>query len=306
MKIVFMGTPEFAVPSLDALIKSGHEIVAIVTAPDALGGRGGKHVIQSAVKQYALSHGLNVLQPVKLRDKSFISRLKALHADLQVVVAFRMLPEVAWNMPPLGTVNVHASLLPKYRGAAPIHWAVINGEKETGVTIFRLKHDIDTGDILAQSRLAIGPDATTGEIYNELMNLGAKTLVNSLESLEKGNVTLIKQDDALACPAPKLYHDSCKIDSSVPSATIHNFIRGLSPKPTAWLNYKGIKYFFYKSKMTDIKSTGVPGTLIIRINKLYLSTIDHDLEILQIQAEGKRTMTQQEFVNGYKNNEAFK
>ena len=306
MKIVFMGTPEFAVPSLDALLQAGHEIVAVVTAPDAMGGRGGKQLILSQVKQYAIARGLNVLQPVKLRDKTFIAKLKALNADIQVVVAFRMLPEIVWNMPPLGTINVHGSLLPKYRGAAPIHWAVINGEKETGVTVFRLKHEIDTGDILAQSKVTIDPDATTGDLYNKLMYLGANTLVHSLEDLEKGTITLIRQNDALSCPAPKLYHDSCKIDINSPATTTHNFIRGLSPKPTAWLIFCGIKYFFFTSKMTYRKSTREPGSLVIDGNKLCLSTIDYDLEILEIQAEGKRKMSQQEFVNGYQNNVHFK
>lgn len=306
MKIVFMGTPEFAVPSLDALLQAGHEIVAVVTAPDAMGGRGGKQLILSQVKQYAIARGLNVLQPVKLRDKTFIAKLKALNADIQVVVAFRMLPEIVWNMPPLGTINVHGSLLPKYRGAAPIHWAVINGEKETGVTVFRLKHEIDTGDILAQSKVTIDPDETTGDLYNKLMYLGANTLVHSLEDLEKGTITLIQQNDALSCPAPKLYHDSCKIDINSPATTTHNFIRGLSPKPTAWLIFCGIKYFFFISKMAYRKSTREPGSLMIDGNKLYLSTIDYDLEILEIQAEGKRKMSQQEFVNGYQNNVHFK
>ncbi|MEP7269113.1 MAG: methionyl-tRNA formyltransferase [Saprospiraceae bacterium] len=300
MRIIFMGTPEFAVVSLKAILNSSHRVVAVVTAPDALGGRGRKELIQSDVKKFALTQELPILQPEKLRDKKFLEKLKSFHADLQVVVAFRMLPEIVWNMPSMGTLNVHGSLLPKYRGAAPIHWAVINGEKETGVTIFKLKHEIDTGDVILRAHLPIGENETTGDVYSRLMFLGAETLIKALDKMDAGNVIYEKQSDALASPAPKLFHIDCKINFLESSSKIHNFVRGLHPKPTAWMIWHDQKYFIHRTrKVEDISITPIsPNKLISFGKKLYVGTIDGPLEILEIQVEGKRKMTGEEFGRG--------
>ena len=214
MKIVFMGTPDFAVASLDILVKNGFDVVAVITATDKLGGRGGKQVLQSGVKQYAVAHSLPVLQPEKLKNPEFIDILRDLEADLFVVVAFRMLPEIVWTMPPLGTINVHGSLLPKYRGAAPINWAVINGEKETGVTTFFLKHEIDTGDIIFREKLPIGEDETVGEIHDKMMLLGAETLLKTVQAIHSQNVIPQPQPNEAATHAPKIFHEMCQIDFS--------------------------------------------------------------------------------------------
>ena len=212
LRIVFMGTPEFAVPSLDILVKSGYNVVAVVTAADNYGGRGGKQLIESAIKKYAVKNGIPVLQPEKLKAPFFLEQLKSFQADLQIVVAFRMLPEVVWNMPPLGTFNLHGSLLPKYRGAAPINHAIINGEKETGVTSFKLKHEIDTGDILLQRPILIEDDDTAGSLHNRMMMLGAEVVHDTVKLIESGNYNFIKQDNTLVSKAPKNFHETCKID----------------------------------------------------------------------------------------------
>lgn len=307
MRIVFMGTPEFAVVSLKKLIASTHEVVAVVTAPDAVGGRGGKQLIQSDVKKYALTLGLPLLQPERLRDPHFIKLLNDFNADIQIVVAFRMLPEIIWSMPPLGTYNIHGSLLPKYRGAAPIHWAVINGETKTGVTIFKLKHEIDTGDIIMQSSIDIGPNETTGEVYERLMVLGAESLLKSLELIANGHVHYMEQDDVLSSSAPKLFHEGCAISMDWASGRIHNFIRGLNPKPTAWMRYANTKYFLHRSALTAAPALHEkrPGTLYIDNNHLYLKTIDGQLDILEIQQEGKRKMSASDFINGMHTHVAF-
>ncbi|MEP7322583.1 MAG: methionyl-tRNA formyltransferase [Saprospiraceae bacterium] len=305
MRIVFMGTPEFAVASLEAILQAGHSVVAVVTSPDAMGGRGGKQLIQSSVKQYAVDHKLHVLQPIKLRDKNFIKELRSFQADLYVVVAFRMLPEIVWSMPPMGTINVHGSLLPKYRGAAPIHWAIIHGEKITGITVFRLKHVIDTGDIIQQASIEIGLNETTGDLSQRMMILGASTLVKSISLLSKGDFKLILQDDLMSSPAPKLFHESGKIDFKQTSFAIHNLIRGMSPKPTAWMVLHGIKYFFYRSELTEIKSTEPAGRLYIAQQQLILATIDFNIFIREIQLEGKRIQSDKEFINGYWKNPLY-
>ncbi|MCW3087116.1 MAG: methionyl-tRNA formyltransferase, partial [Sediminibacterium sp.] len=238
LKIAFMGTPDFAVASLDALVNAGCNIVAVITAPDKPAGRGMK-LTESAVKKYAAGKGLPVLQPEKLKSPAFIEQLRALQADLQVVVAFRMLPEVVWNMPPLGTINVHGSLLPQYRGAAPIHWAVINGEKETGVTTFRLKHEIDTGDILLQKKIPIGDDETTGEVHDRMKVIGAGLLVDTIRGL--ADHTLLPMDQSILLEhgpkelrhAPKLFTEDCQLNWERPASELHNRVRGLSPFPGA-------------------------------------------------------------------------
>ncbi len=234
MRIIFMGTPDFAVPSLDILVKSGHEVVAVVTSTDKLGGRGGKQILQSPIKKYAEANIIPVLQPPNLKSPAFIEELKSYNADLQVVVAFRMLPELVWSMPKLGTFNLHGSLLPKYRGAAPINWAVINGETETGVTTFFIKHEIDTGDLLFQEAIPIGENETAGEVHDRMMLVGADLVLKTVNAIQNDKYKLSKQDESKVCKAPKIYHETCEIDFNQPVKKVHDFIRGLSPYPGAW------------------------------------------------------------------------
>ncbi|HRN57628.1 MAG TPA: methionyl-tRNA formyltransferase, partial [Agriterribacter sp.] len=256
LRIVFMGTPEFAVASLDALVKAGYHIVAVITAPDKPAGRGMK-LTESAVKKYALEQGLMILQPVKLKDPLFVDTLRSLKADMQVVVAFRMLPEVVWDMPPMGTINVHGSLLPQYRGAAPVNWAVINGEKETGVTTFKLQHEIDTGNILLQQSVAIGDDETAGELHDRMKESGAKLLVRTIDGLINGTIEEKEQHHPplTAFPlkqAPKIFTETCRINWNKPVNEIYNLIRGLSPFPGAFtlLGGKTVKLFRVKKNIT--------------------------------------------------------
>src|ERR1700761_7727596 len=242
MRIVFMGTPEFAVASLDELIQSGSDIVGVITAPDKPAGRGQK-VSESAVKQYAVTHGLKILQPEKLKNEEFLKELRALNADLQVVVAFRMLPEVVWNMPPKGTINLHASLLPQYRGAAPINWVLINGEKESGVTTFFLKHEIDTGNLLFTEKITLTGHETAGELHDRLMSKGAGLLVKTVKAIESGRYSENPQTELMAGVelkhAPKIFKENCIIDWNNTTETIYNLIRGLSPIPTAYTQLNG-------------------------------------------------------------------
>src|SRR5579863_1474888 len=239
LRIIFMGTPEFAVTSLDALVKEGSNIVAVITAPDKPSGRGLK-MNESAVKKYAVEKGLKILQPEKLKNPQFIDDLRSLHADLQVVVAFRMLPEVVWSMPPMGTVNLHGSLLPQYRGAAPINWAIINGEKETGVTTFKLQQEIDTGNILLSEKIAISENETAGELHDEMKIIGAGLLVKTISKLAEGNLQEMSQSSSVGHPtgelkhAPKIFTEDCKINWSKTLDEIHDLIRGLSPFPGAF------------------------------------------------------------------------
>lgn len=301
LKIIFLGTPEFAVPSLKILIEHGYDVVGVITATDKLGGRGKKQLIQPAVKKYALEQGLKVLQPKNLKNPEFVEEVRALGADLQVVVAFRMLPRVIWDMPRLGTMNLHGSLLPKYRGAAPINWAVIKGEKETGVTTFLLKQKIDTGDILQQKSLPIGENETTGEVYNRMMEMGAGVLLESVQALESGIYKLLPQNDAIATKAPKVFHETSEIDFIQPTQKVHDFIRGLSPYPTAWtiLNEKKLKIFRTKKELIDHDHD--PGQFFSD-NKKYLkvSTIDGYIHLDELQLAGKKRMDIKSFLNGYK------
>ncbi|HUP10723.1 MAG TPA: methionyl-tRNA formyltransferase, partial [Niastella sp.] len=302
-RIIFMGTPEFAVASLDALVQAGFNIIAVITAPDKPAGRGMK-LTESAVKKYAVEKQLPVLQPVKLKDPLFLEALKGLQADLQIVVAFRMLPEVVWNMPPMGTINLHGSLLPQYRGAAPINWAVINGEKETGVTTFKLKHEIDTGDILLQDSFPIGDDDTAGEVHDKMKEIGAQLLVKTVDGLAKGileekpqksigNASTITQhqlaigNENLLTElkhAPKLFTETCKIDWHQPVAAIHNLIRGLSPYPAAFtsLNDKGLK--IYKAKKELHAAPKNPGS-VETDNKTFLKFVAKDgyIHVIELQ-----------------------
>ncbi|MGZ3872301.1 MAG: methionyl-tRNA formyltransferase [Mucilaginibacter sp.] len=304
MKIIFMGTPQFAVASLDALITSGCDIVAVVTAPDKPAGRGQK-INESAVKQYAVAHGLKVLQPEKLKDPGFLEELKSLQADLQVVVAFRMLPEVVWNMPPRGTINLHASLLPQYRGAAPINWVLINGEKESGVTTFFLKHEIDTGDILFTEKVTLTGHETAGELHDRLMNKGAGLLVKTVKGVESGRYNEHPQSALLEGVelkhAPKIFKEDCLIDWMQPAEAIYNKIRGLSPSPTAYtfLNDKLLKIFNAEYQPAE---PGIQPGGFITDNKTFLKFAAHDGFVIlkNVQLEGKKQMDIQEFLRGVK------
>lgn len=261
LRLVFMGTPEFAVASLDALVNAGCNIVGVVTAPDKPAGRGMK-LQESAAKKYAVEKGLKILQPEKLKNPQFLEELKSLNADLQIVVAFRMLPEVVWNMPPMGTINVHGSLLPQYRGAAPINWAIINGEKETGVTTFKLKHEIDTGDILLQEKIPISDNETADELHDVMKETGAQLLVKTVKGLMNGTLKETPQQNIEQSlkHAPKIFTETCKIDWSKPVDAVHNLIRGLSPFPGAfsYLNDKVLK--IYRSEKEQKQPSIEPGT----------------------------------------------
>ena len=302
-----MGTPEFAVASLDALVKAGYQIVGVVTAPDKPAGRGMK-LQQSEVKKYALRHKLNVLQPEKLKDPDFLEEIRSLHADLQIVVAFRMLPDVVWNMPPKGTINLHGSLLPQYRGAAPINWAVINGEKETGVTTFKLKHEIDTGDILLQETFPIGESETAGEVHDKMKDIGAQLLVRTIQGMindelkELPQTTLSDGDRQTTLKlAPKIYTATCKIDWTKSADEVYNLIRGLSPFPAAFteLGDKMIKIF--KSEKEHIIPTTKPGRWESdKTTYLKYACKDGYIHLKDIQLEGKKRMSIEDFLRGYR------
>lgn len=304
LRIVFMGTPEFAVASLDALIKAGCNVVGVVTAPDKPAGRGMK-MNESAVKKYAAENKLNILQPEKLKNPEFIEELRSLKADLQVVVAFRMLPEVIWNMPPMGSINLHGSLLPQYRGAAPINWAVINGEKETGVTTFKLKHEIDTGDILIQESFPIGENETAGEVHDKMKEFGAKVLVETVKGLADGSLKEKPQSstgkEEELHHAPKIFTDTCRIDFSKSVEEVHNLVRGLSPFPGAFiiLNEKMLK--IYHSEKENVAPDITEGDYKTD-GKTYLkfACINGYLKLLEVQLEGKKKMTIEDFLRGYR------
>lgn len=300
LRIVFMGTPQFAVPSLAKLIENDYEVVGVVTATDKWGGRGNKTLLESAVKQYADSKGIPVLQPKNLKSPEFHEELKALNANLQIVVAFRMLPEVVWDMPEYGTFNLHGSLLPKYRGAAPIHWAVIKGEEKTGVTTFFIQHQIDTGDMILQEALSIGPDETTGEVHDRMMELGAETVLKTVKRIESQDYTLQQQDHSLASKAPKLNRAICEINFDAPTKTVYNFIRGLSPYPSAWtlLEEKTLKIL--GSKPIEETHNLKPGTFVSDNKKfIKIATQDGFIEVNQLQLQGKKRMQVKDFLNGF-------
>lgn len=312
LRIVYMGTPEFAVESLKSLVEGGYNVVGVITMPDKPIGRHGSILQPSPVKQYAVEHGLKVLQPVKLKDEAFVEELRSLNADLQIVVAFRMLPEIVWNMPKLGTFNIHASLLPQYRGAAPINWAVINGDKETGLTTFFLKHEIDTGEIIQQVRIPIADEDNVGDIHDRLMELSGKLAIETVDNIISGNIhpiaqeNLIKDNEPLR-PAPKIFHDTCRINwKEMTTKQIHDFIRGLSPYPAAWselLNGEkttSVK-IFETSKEVRTSQDDLPGN-IITDGKTYLkvATIDGLINIKVLQIAGKKRMSIEDFLRGYK------
>ena len=306
LRIVFLGTPDFAVESLDTLVTNGFNIVGVVTMPDKPAGRGHK-MFQSPVKQYAVEHNLHLMQPVKLKDPEFIAELQDLNADLFIVIAFRMLPEVVWQMPRLGTFNLHASLLPKYRGAAPINWAVINGDTRTGVTTFFLKHEIDTGDIIDQEEVAILPEENVGDVHDKLMHLGAELTLKTVNNIIDGTLTITPQDMLLQgkepTPAPKIFRETCEIDWKQPAEKIHNLVRGLSPYPAAWteMSIEGnepVTLKIYRTKVSDKLSDKEPGKAIIEKGSLFVTTGDKMLEILELQAAGKRRMATADYLRG--------
>jgi methionyl-tRNA formyltransferase len=301
LRIVFMGTPEFAVASLDALVKAGSNIVGVITAPDKPAGRG-MQLQQSAVKKYAVENNLPVLQPEKLKNPEFLSQLKSLNADLQIVVAFRMLPEVVWNMPPMGTINVHGSLLPQYRGAAPINWAVINGEKETGVTTFKLKHEIDTGDILLQESFSIGENETAGEVHDRMKEIGAELLVKTVKGLAIEALKEVPQIfDVALKHAPKIFTETCQIDFVKTVDDVHNLIRGLSSFPGAFTSLNGKKCKIYKSEKEINPSAAEAGTYKTD-NKSFLkfACADGFILVKELQLEGKKRMSVEDFLRGYR------
>lgn len=302
LRIVFLGTPEFAVESLSRLVDGGYNVVGVVTMPDKPAGRGHK-MYESPVKLYAKAHGLHLMQPAKLKDESFIAELKSLRSNLFIVIAFRMLPEVVWTMPELGTFNLHASLLPKYRGAAPINWAVINGDTETGVTTFFLKHEIDTGDILRQERIEICPEDNVGSVHDKLMLLGADLTIDTVEHIIKGDLTPVAQDSLLKgaepTPAPKIFRESCRIDWTKPAVEIHNLVRGLSPYPVAWTEIDGDTLKIYATRLTDVAASSI-GEIVIEGKKMFVGTCDNLLEILELQPSGKKRMKAVDFINGHK------
>ena len=305
-KIVFMGTPEFAVASLDKLVQAGCNIVGVITAPDKPGGRG-MQLQQSAVKKYALEKGLHILQPEKLKNPEFIEQLRALCADLQVVVAFRMLPEIIWNMPPMGTINLHGSLLPQYRGAAPINWAIINGEKETGVTTFKLQQEIDTGNILLSEKIPIGDDETAGELHDNMKRVGAELLLKTVEGIAEGNLKDIPQpsgqDQAVLKHAPKIFTETCHIDWNKTAAEVHDLIRGLSPYPAAFTELDGKHMKIFKAlRQAGSRSLDLPPGSYQTDKKTYLrfACSDGYLSILELQLEGKKRMTISEFLRGWR------
>ena len=308
LRIVFMGTPEFAVESLKAIVENDFNIVGVITTPDRPAGRGYK-LQESAVKKYAVEQGLKVLQPNKLRDEGFLAELSALEADIQVVVAFRMLPEVVWQMPRLGTFNLHGSLLPQYRGAAPINWAVINGEEKTGVTTFFLKHEIDTGEIIYKAETPIGPDDTAGVIHDRLMGIGADLVIKTLdavvdESIESKPQSEFYNKEEELKPAPKIFRETGEINWEDTTQHIHNLIRGLSPYPAAWTAFeiegKMVNFKIYASQMVDESHELTPGT-IVTDNKatLRITTQDGYIEILELQMAGKRRMKTRDLLNGF-------
>lgn len=302
LRIIFMGTPEFAVASLEILIRNGLNIVAVVTTPDRPQGRGQK-LIPSPVKLAALENGIPILQPTNLKSIDFIDEMRGYNADLQIVVAFRMLPEVIWNMPPRGTFNLHASLLPNYRGAAPINWAIINGEKETGLTTFFLKHEIDTGSIIFQEKEPIYAEDNIGTLYERLMNKGALLVLKTTEAIENNKVETLPQNEALAIHhAPKIFKETCEIDWKKPATDIHNLIRGLSPYPGAWTILDGKTCKIYKSEISDKNPEGLlPGEYRSDGKKeLAFQTGFGTLRILELQMEGKKKLEITDFLRGYK------
>jgi len=297
-KIVFMGTPEFAVPSLDILVKNGFNVACVVTVPDKPQGRGLK-LSQSEVKKYALEHNLPILQPEKLKDEKFIKYLEELSPDIIVVVAFRILPREVYSLAKLGAFNLHASLLPKYRGAAPINWAIINGETKTGVTTFFLDDKVDTGNIIFQEEVDINSDETAGDLHDKLMQIGANLVLKTVHAILNNNAPRIQQSDLKATPAPKIFKEHCKIDWNNQMEKIHNLIRGLSPYPAAFTTYKGKIIKIYKSEKTNTKVDLLPGSVLVIKEDLFVACNDSYLKIMELEMEGKKRLKTEEFLRGF-------
>ncbi len=302
LRIVFMGTPDFAVPTLEKLVSAGLNVVGVITAVDKLGGRGRKWLLQSAVKKYALSHRIPVIQPKNLKRASFIDLLTSLRPDLQIVVAFRMLPEVVWSLPPMGTINLHASLLPAYRGAAPINWAIIRGEKMTGLTTFFIQKEIDTGRLLKQVQIPIHKDDTAGSLHDRMMHAGATLVHDTIVDLCAGQLEPKEQDHSQATGAPKIFKDSCEIDFTQSCASVYDFVRGLSPYPTARTRLDGVSLKIYAVKCTDQPSSHLAPGQVVSDGRTFLrmACIDTFVEVLDLQLEGRKRMDSQTFLNGYK------
>ncbi len=320
LRIVYMGTPDFAVESLRCLVEGGYNVVGVVTGPDKPVGRHGSVLQPTPVKQYAVEHGLRVLQPERLKDEAFIEELRSLQADLQIVVAFRMLPEVVWSMPPLGTFNLHASLLPQYRGAAPINWAVINGDTETGVTTFFLKHEIDTGAVIRQVRVHISETDCVGDVHDRLMLLGGSVVCDTVDAIIDGTAEATPQEEMITeelRPAPKIFKDTCRIDWNRPAKQVYDFIRGLSPYPAAWTTLvasDGTEQVvkIYESVLCDVASglSGVshPCGSIETDGKTYMNVYSSDglLSIKNLQLAGKKRMCIEDFLRGFRLVEGYR
>ena len=301
-----MGTPDFAVPSLDILIQNGYDVVAVITSTDKFGGRGGKKLIESAVKKYAVSKEIPVLQPKNLKNPAFLAELASYNADLQLVVAFRMLPVAVWDMPNLGTYNLHGSLLPRYRGAAPINWAVINGDKYTGVTTFKLKHAIDTGDLMFQKKVAITEDDNAGSVHDKMMIEGAELILKTVKSIESGDYETFPQDESQVSKAPKIFRETCEIDFTKSTEEIYNFVRGLSPYPGAWMTLDGLEMKIFDTERSFEENVAVAGTIATDDKKyIKIAASDGYVILKDVKLQGKKRMDIRSFLNGYKMNEAF-
>ncbi len=316
LRIVYMGTPDFAVESLRCLVEGGYNVVGVVTGPDKAVGRHGSVLQPTPVKQYAVEHGLRVLQPEKLKDEAFIEELRSLQADLQIVVAFRMLPEVVWAMPRLGTFNLHASLLPQYRGAAPINWAVINGDTETGVTTFFLKHEIDTGAVIRQVRVPISETDCVGDVHDRLMSLGGRVVCETVDAIIDGTAEAIPQEQMITeelRPAPKIFKDTCRIEWGRPAKRVYDFIRGLSPYPAAWTSLvspDGVEMVvkIYEAAIVPAPHKGIPYGTIETDGKhyIYVYTADGALSLRTLQLAGKKRMAVEDFLRGFRLAEDYK
>ena len=313
LRIVYMGTPEFAVESLKRLVEGGYNIVGVITMPDKPMGRHGSVLQPSPVKQYAVSQGLKVLQPEKLKNEEFVAELRSLNADLQIVVAFRMLPEVVWSMPRLGTFNLHASVLPQYRGAAPINWAVINGDTETGITTFFLKHEIDTGEIIDQVRVPIADTDNVEVVYERLMRLGGDLVLKTVDAILEGSVKTIPQEELAQVgelrPAPKIFKETCRIDWTIGVKRIYDFVRGLSPYPAAWteLYQEGadpIMLKIFETEKLFCEHSLAPGTIVTDCKTYFkIASSDGYVNVLSLQLAGKKRMEINDFLRGYRHTE---
>lgn len=299
MRIVFMGTPQFAIPSLRILLDNKYVIVSVVTVHDKPQGRG-QQLIPSPIKKFALQHKVHVLQPQSLRDPLFTDQLSNLEADLFVVVAFRILPKEVFSLPRLGAFNLHASLLPKYRGAAPINWALINGEKESGVTTFFLEERIDTGNMILQARVPIEPDETFGELHDKLAEVGAEIVLHTVRLIEMGKALPRPQNDGEATAAPKIFRDHCRIDWTKSARQVHNLVRGISPSPCAFTSHAEKTIRIYRTRVVEFESSQPPGVICETNKRLVVSTGVGSVEILELQQEGKRRMAADEFLRGYR------